>query len=601
MRFLSTLAASVLGTLLAFGLILFFLFFFLFALSLSTDTSPTVQPGSVLVVPIEGTIPERTSTNPFQQAFGESPEYTLYELQKTLRNARVDDRIDAVWLRLKGTSAGWGTLEEVRQAVDELSQSDVPVIASSEEFGMAEKDYYVATAADSIFTAPQSTFEYNGLATILLFFHDAFEKLDVEPELVRAGQYKSAGESFTRSDLSEANRRQLEALLATVNDEFLATTGAARSRSVDALQTLAEEDAVLTAEAAREEGLVDELRYEDEILSLFRNHLDLREGVEVPRVSLRTYRHIPAENVGRTYTGTGHVAVIHAEGNIVTGDPNENPFGPSDQVVGSTTLIEALDQARTSSSTQAVVLRINSPGGSAAASEAMWRAVQRTAQEKPLIVSMGDVAASGGYYIAAPADSIVANATTTTGSIGVFGLLWNAQGLFEDNLGVTSDDVSTSPYADMYTPFKPLDPQERRLFGETIDQIYDVFLQRVAEGRTMDTSAVHDVAQGRVWSGRDAQNVGLVDTTGTLEDAIGLAGQAAEMGEGPYRTRILPRPKPFFEQLSEGFGTQASQLWSSIAGTPLDRTLWYHKRAIQRLAGPSGSVQARLPVRPRFE
>lgn len=601
MRFLSTLAASVLGTLLAFGLIFFFLFFFLFALSLSTDTTPTVQPGSVLVVPIEGTIPERASQNPFQQAFGDSPDYTLHELQTALRNAQADDRIEAVWLRLKGTSAGWGTLEEVRRTVDQVSQSDVPVIASSEEFAMAEKDYYVATAADSIFTAPQSTFEYNGLATILLFFQDAFEKLDVEPELVRAGQYKSAGESFTRSDLSEANRRQLEALLGTINDEFLATTAGSRSRSVNALQTLAEENAVLTAEAAQEEGLIDDLRYEDDILSLFRTHLGLNEGAEVPRVSLRSYRHVAAENVGRTYTGNGHVAVIHAQGNIVTGEPNENPFGPSDQVIGSTSLTDALNQARTSSSTQAVVLRINSPGGSAAASESMWRAVQRTANEKPLIASMGDVAASGGYYIAAPADSIVANATTTTGSIGVFGLLWNAQGLFEDNLGVTSDEVSTSPYADMYTPLKPLDPQERRLFGETIDQIYGVFLQRVAEGRKMDTSAVHDVAQGRVWSGRDAQEVGLVDTTGTLEDAISLAGEAAGMGEGPYRTRTLPRPKPFFEQLSEGFGAQVSQVWRSIAGTPLDRTLWYHKRAIKRFAGPNGSVQARLPVRPRFE
>jgi protease-4 len=601
MRFLSTLTASVLGTLIAFGLVVFFLFFFFFALTLSTDTTPTVQPGSVLTVPIEGPIPERTADDPFQQAFSNRPAYDLHDLQTALRNARQDDRIAAVWLRLKGTSASWSTVEEVRKAVVQVRESGTPVIASSEEFGMGEKDYYVASAADSVFAGPQASFEYNGFATILAFFKNTLDKLDVEPEVVRAGKYKSAVEPFLRSDLSEPNRRQIEALLSTVNDQFTSTVAEARSMSASSLDALADEDALLTSSAALDEGLIDGLRYEDEVRSLLRSDLDLPPETEVPTISLGDYKSVPAESAGVTYTGTGNVAIVYAEGNVVTGDPEEGPFGPSQQVLGSTPLIEALNEARTSPSTQAVVLRINSPGGSAAASEAMWRAAKRTADEKPLIVSMGGVAASAAYYIAAPADSIVADATTTTGSIGVFGVLFNAQGLFEDKLGVTFDAVTTSPYADMFTTAKPLDSAERRLLSESIDEAYRTFLQRVASGRNMDTSAVHEVAQGRVWSGRDAKDVGLVDTIGTLQDAIAMAGSAAGMGDGPYRTRILPRPKTFFERLNEQFSAQATKLWQSMAATSLERKLWRHRRVLDRLTGRNGSVQARLPVRIRIE
>lgn len=601
MRFLSTLTASVLGTLIAFGLVVFFLFFFFFALTLSTDTTPTVQPGSVLTVPIDGPIPERVSDDPFQKAFGEGPSYDLRDLQVALRNARSDDRIEAVWLRMKGTSASWGTLEEVREAVVQLRESGTPVIASGEEFGMGEKGYFVASAADSVFVGPQTFFEYNGFATILPFFKNAFDKLGVEPQIVRAGKYKSAGESFMRSDLSEPNREQMEALLTTINDRFTSAIAETRGLSSTALQQLAEENAVLDASVAVEEGLIDGLRYEDEVRSLLRETVGTPEATDLTTLSVSTYGRVPTENTGVTYTGTGTVAIVYGQGNIVSGDPGQSPFGSGQQALGSTPLIEALDEARTSPSTKAVVLRINSPGGSAAASEAMWHAAKRTAEEKPLIVSMGGTAASGGYYMAAPADTIVANTTTTTGSIGVFGLLWNAEGLLENKLGVTFDGVSTSPYADLFVPNKPLAPEERRLFNRTIESTYQTFLQRVAEGRNMDTSAVHDVAQGRVWSGRDAKEVGLVDTTGGLRDAIAIAGSTAGMGEGPYRTRILPRPKTVFERLNERLATQARTLWQSVAATPLERTLWRHSRVLKRVTGSNGRVQARLPYVPHVK
>lgn len=601
MRFLSTLAASVIGTLLAFAIVVFFLFFFLFAVALSGDRAPVVESGSVLRVPLQGPIPERVSEDPFQQAFGDAPAYDLRGLQTSLRKASSDGRIQAVWLQLKGLSAPWATLEEVRQAVVEAKENGLPVIASSDEFGMSEKEYFVASAADSVFAAPQSSFEYNGFATILAFFDNALERLQVEPQIIRAGKYKSAGEPFMRSNLSEPNREQLTALLETVNDRFLHAVASARDRSPEELDRLAEEEAFLRPVTAVEEGLIDGLRYEDEVRDVLRGITDRPLSNGLSTVSPKEYGRVSISDAGLSYTGTGQVDVVYAEGNIVTGSSDDAPFGPAPTTVGSTTLTEALEDARTNSSTKAVVLRVNSPGGSAAASEAMWRAVTRTAAEKPVIVSMGDLAASGGYYISAGADAIVADRTTTTGSIGVFGLLVDAQGMFEDKLGVTFDGVSTSPYADLFSFTKPLDASERELMGRSIDATYQTFLQRVADGRGMEVSAVDSVAQGRIWSGEDAKEIGLVDTTGTLGDAIAMAGQRAGLGEGPYRTRELPLPKTFVEQLTEQFATQASTIWRTFTTNAFERELWRKTQVLERLVGAHGTVQARLPYEPTIE
>lgn len=601
MRFLSTLAASVIGTLIALGLVVFFFVFFFFAISLSADRTPTVQSGSVLEIPLAGDIPERVSNDPFRQAFGSGPSFDLRALQSSLQKASSDSRIEAVWLRTKGVSADWATLEEIRQAVVEARESGLPVLASSDEFGMSEKDYFVASAADSIFTAPQSSFEYNGFGTTVTFFDGALERLDVEPQLIRAGKYKSAGEPFVRSDLSEANREQITALLETVNHQFMTAVSEARGTSPEALDQLAVENALLTSSAALEENLVDGLRYEDEVRDQLRSLVDVPVSGELSTVSVDDYQRVPAESAGQSYAGTGQVDIVYALGNIVVGAPDEqSPIG-GPQMLGSTTLTDALETSRTSSRTEAVVLRVNSPGGSAAASEAMWRAVKRTAEEKPVIVSMGDVAASGGYYIAAGADSIVADPTTTTGSIGVFGLLVNAEGFFEEKLGVTFDGVRTSPYADLFSATKPLSPDERRLIGGSIDQTYDTFLQRVADARGMDVASVDQVAQGRVWSGQDAVDVGLVDTTGTLSDAVAMAGAAANLGEGPYRTRALPQPKTLVERFSEQFAAQARQVWRSVTTNALERKFWRQKRMFDRVMGTHGSVQARLPFEPRIE
>ncbi|MFB6274313.1 MAG: signal peptide peptidase SppA [Salinibacter sp.] len=601
MRFLSTLAASVIGTLVAFGLVIFFLVFFFFALSLSGDQAPAVQSGSVLTVPLAGDVPERVTENPFRKAFGGGPAYDLRELQTSLRKARTDPRVQAVWLRMKGLSAGWATLEEIRQAVRKTRKSGVPVIASSEEFGMSEKGYFVASAADSVFSAPQSSFAYNGFSTILSFFDGTFERLDVEPKIIRAGKYKSAGEPFVRKDLSKANRKQLTALLKTVNNRFVSTVAEARGMSGKTLNRMADEEALLTSAAAAERGLVDGLLYENEVRDRLRSLVE--EGVPngLSTVSIEEYQRVSASSAGQSYTGTGRVDIVYAEGNIVTGSTDDQVPVSGPEPLGSTDLTEALETARTSPSTEAVVVRVNSPGGSAAASEAMWHAVKRTAAKKPVIVSMGDVAASGGYYLAAAADSIVANPTTTTGSIGVFGLVVNARNFFENKLGITFDQVQTSPYADLFSPVQDLEERERRLIGQSIDQTYQTFLQRVADGRGMSVSAVDSVAQGRVWSGRDAEEVGLVDTTGTLTDAVAMAGQAAGLGDGPYRTRLLPRPETFLKRISESLSSQARQMWQSAIRSAVGETLWRKKQMLDRVIGAQGAIQTRLPFTPTVE
>jgi protease-4 len=601
MRFLSTLAASVLGTLIALGVIVFFLFFFVFALTLSGDQQPTVSSGSVLVVPLDGPIPERSADDPFGQAFGGGADYDLRDLQTALRTAASDDRIRAAWLKVESAPLGWATLEEVRAAVERFRESGKPVFASSADFGMSEKAYFAASAADSVFAGPNSPFVLNGFELQQPFFEGALQRLDVEPKIVRVGQYKSAVEPYLRSGFSEPNREQLSALLNTINETFKQGVSDRRGVPADSLEAYADARPILGSEVARERGLLDGLRYRDEVTAALRAALGLADGADVPTVDLSDYARVPASAGNITYTGEGHVAIVYAEGAILPGEADEAPVGSGQPTIGSETFVEAMNRARESSQAKAVVLRVNSPGGAAQAAEAMWRAVDRTAQEKPVIVSMGDAAASGGYYIAAAGDSILANPTTITGSIGVFARLFNAEGLFENKLGVTFDDVETSPYADIYSLVEPFSDQERSLLQQSIDRSYSVFVDRVAEGRGMPAAEVRNVAQGRVWAGQDARDVGLVDSLGGLEDAIEIAGREGGLGDGPYRTRVLPRPKTFLERFNERLAGQAARLWTRWTTSPAERMVRNRMQLLERALGAHGRPQARLPFDVKVE
>ena len=435
MRFLSTLAASVLGTIVAIVALFIFLFLFLFAISLSGDTTPQVRSGSVLTMEVSGPIPERVPDDPLTREISGQSGYDLSDVLSALSKAEKDDRISAIWLQLKGSSASWATLEQVRTAIQDVRESGKPVIASSGDFGMVEKDYFLATAADSIFAGPVTSFEFNGLYLPQTFFQGTLEKLGIEPKVVRAGQFKSAVEAFTRDDLSAENELQLQALVDTQYNTFLRAISDARGISVEQLREIASTNAPMDVGPAKELGMIDDVRYTDEVVSVLRGILELESDEDFPTIDLVDYSRIPGSEVGLEPDSEGSIAVVYGTGQIVPGDPDRGVFGNTTSM-GSDPTIEALDKAREDDDVKAVVFRVDSPGGSAAASEAIWRAVTRTRDAKPVIVSMGSLAASGGYYVAAPADTIVASPNTITGSIGVFGLLFNVEGFLTDKLGV---------------------------------------------------------------------------------------------------------------------------------------------------------------------
>ena len=596
MRFLSTLLASALGTLIALGGIIVFFVLFFFAVALSSDTTPSVQPGSVLVVDVNGDIPERMANDPFAEAFGGGSSFDMIDVTGALRKAAADERIDGVWLRVRAATAGWARLDDLRESIEAFKASGKPVIASGTDAGMGEKELYLASAADSVFVPPVSGFQMNGFYSSQPFFSNALERLDIEPKVVRLGEFKSAVEPFLRDDLSAENREQLQALLTSQNTQFNAEVGSGRGMEADAIQRLAAEDPVLSAEAAYEAGLVDALLYPHEVEEAIR----ARTGASsLTTISVSQYANVPASDAGLTLAEGGSVAIVYAEGNIVPGS-QETVFG-NQQSVGSKTFADALDDARTNDDIRAIVVRVNSPGGSAAASEIMWNAMQRAANEKPVIVSMGDVAASGGYYLAAGADAIIAQENTITGSIGVFGIFFNASGFLENELGVTFDGVQTSPYADIYSGVEPFREDEQQRLEASTRQVYDTFIERVANGRGMDRTAVEAVAGGRVWSGRDAQEVGLVDEIGSLDFAIDRAAQEAGMAEGPYRVRVLPRPKTFIERFNESLNASARAQLRAMTTTEIERTFLEQRQALERLVGTHGTIQARLPVDIRFE
>jgi protease-4 len=598
MRFLSNVAASTLGALVALGLLFLLFFFFIFAIALSTDSSaPSVTDGAVLRMELSGPIPESASDDPFARAFLGERSYDLRDVTGALEKAAADERVRGVWLELEGVGGPWATLQEVRRALERFrSQSGKPILASAADFGMSEKDYFLATTADSIFTAPEAPFEFNGFYTSVAFYEGTLDKLGVEPQIVRAGTYKSAVEPFLRDDLSAPNREQLSEILATQSNQFLQAVSQSRRRDTSALQQMSSEGAILTAQHALDAGLIDGILHRDEVQSAWRSRLGLEEDAEVEDVSLGDYAKVPNSEAGLETGGDGRIAIVYANGQIVSGESDGGfAFRSGPEQIGSETFAEAMRSAREDEGIDAVVLRINSPGGSVSASEAMRHQAELTAQEKPLIVSMGDYAASGGYWIATAADTLVADPTTLTGSIGVFSVLFNANQFFNDKLGVTFDAVRTSPVADLYSGVRPLSQRERQLLESSIESTYQSFLQKVAKSRGLTVAEVDSIAQGRVWTGADAQRVGLVDTLGTLDDAIGMVARSAGLAQGDYRVTTYPRQKPFFERFMSGASAQAARAWTSATTSAPERAFVQQRAFLRRLARQHGEAQARLP------
>lgn len=572
------------------GLILTFLVFLLIGAiilgamigSATSDRATVVADNSVLHIRLDHEITERTVPNPFEEL--EIPGFTtkslgLDDILDRIQGAKTDDRIEGILLDLSGVSAGFATLQEIRDALMDFKESDKFVLSYGETY--TQKAYYLASTADKIYVNPEGLIDFRGLATQIPFLKGTLDKLGVEMQIVKVGTYKSAVEPFIQDRMSEANREQVDAYLSHIYRHFLSGISEGRGISVDSLHTIADEMLVRNANDAVQYGLADEVLYKDQLIALLKNELDIEEDEDINTVSLLKYA--PEGATKRKAGVRDRIAVLYANGEISGGEGSETQ-------IGSEKISRELRKLRNDERVKAVVFRINSPGGSALASDVIWREVDLLKKEKPVIVSMGDVAASGGYYIAAAADSIFAQPNTLTGSIGVFGTIPNLQELWNDKLGVTFDGVKTAKYADfMGGAFdRPMTAEEERIMQLEVNRIYNTFVKRVADGRNMSEDRVDSIGQGRVWSGEQALELGLVDRLGDIDDAIAAAAYAAELEN--YNLVKYPAIKGPFDML---LGTSKDKISTWLLQREFGAA-YQHVSKLKTLLREPG-VQARIP------
>jgi protease-4 len=480
---------------------------------------------TVLALDVPGTLEEAPPTpDVFSPRFWRRPRLTLFDLVETIRGAAEDDDVKGLVIHVDGIDWGWGKIADVRDALLEFRDRGKPIDVSFE--GGGEPEYLLASAGRRIAMPPSAQLGLTGLSASAVFLRGTFDKLGIRPNFLHVGRFKSAVESYTRTDLSEPAREAMTAMLGDTYDVLVDSLAASRRVARDSIRAWMNRGP-FDADEARRLGLVDTVLYSTEVDSLALRRAG--HGAKLLRFNRYAQRYSPAR-IG------AHIAVVTAAGDIAGGRSRTDAMG--NRVVGSETLIEALRQVRVRRSIRAVVLRIDSPGGDAQASDDIWREVERLRSVKPVIVSMSDLAASGGYYIAVAADSIVAQPTTITGSIGIFGGKFNVLGLYH-KLGLNVETIVTGPRAQMDSPFHDFNPEEEAALGRHLEQSYRRFLSRVALGRHLSVEAVDSIAQGRVWSGRAAADRGLVDEMGGIEDAIEVARERA--GISPDAELVIDR------------------------------------------------------------
>ncbi len=576
-QFFKFMFASMLGVFLLFTLVFLL---FIFIISINSNGITDVDNNSVLELSFDSPIKERTSKNPFEgmkfPSFKSESSLGLNDIIKNIEKAKTDDRIKGIFLNLSSLQAGISTAEEIRNALVSFKRAHKFIVAYSEYY--SQGTYYLASVADKIYLNPQGDLSFHGLSTELTFFKGALEKLDVEPEIIRHGKFKSAVEPFISDKMSPENKEQISELLRSVWNVYIDDVAEGRKMSHEDLKKIANDMLVRNPEDALRLKMVDGLAYMDEVQSDLKKMAGIGEKDKLKLMALKKYDN--AIGLSKPFSSK-KIAVIYAVGEIGGGDGN-------DETIGSDRISSAIRKARTDTSIKAIVLRVNSPGGSALASDVIWREMVLAKKAKPVVVSMGDVAASGGYYISCAADTIVAQPNTITGSIGVFGLLFNAQKMFNNKLGITFDTVRTGKFSELGTITRPLSGAEKEIIQNQVERIYDTFLSHVADGRKMKKTDVDSIGQGRVWSGTDAKHLGLVDELGGLNTAIDIAARMAKLDS--YRTVSLPEQKEFLQKLMEDFSSETS---TSITQKELGESYKYYNR-IQSLLKMKG-IQARLP------
>jgi protease-4 len=586
MNFVKTFLASLLGFFAGiFGLTLLSGLAFsilIGSLTSGAEADKTVLDNSILKLELRGEIPEFAYGASFQDLFSDFGVTTLRDYEEALRRAANDDRIRGVWLDFKGLRISPSDVEALHRAIDEFKASGKKVLAISGTTGYSEGEYLVATAADSLFVPFSGFVEYNGSFIMLEFYKPLLDKLHIEPIMVRAGTYKSAVEPFTRDRASEHSVEALQDVIDGQYDRLRQLVMGARGLSEAELDSLVASYPVLRAPQALKSGLVDKMIYEDDIDSVVKVALYDGDADRTLRtVSARDYLSATSDDA----KGDDKIAIVYAVGSIATGKSKYVPspfFGG--QVLGSESFVKELRKAREDDDVKAVVIRIKSPGGGLPASMAMWREISLTAARKPVVASMGSVAASGGYYIAAPAREIVAESTTITGSIGVFAIAFNMDGFFEKTIGINTQVLKTAPHADILSGMRNLTPDEMEFAKTEIDSAYHQFLQVVADGRNMSIDAVDSIAQGRIWTGAEARDNGLVDRIGGLDLAVERAAALADITQ--YGISVYPKPKNPFEMFMEMIGQNPIDMKSQNLLMLREQV----KDGIDRISGP----QARL-------
>ncbi|TFV93251.1 signal peptide peptidase SppA [Algoriphagus kandeliae] len=543
MKFLGNVLAVIVG-LVIFSILSFLLFFGLIGIiAASGEKEVKVQENTILHLNLNGrTLVERTSEDdlnfgPLENPFGGALQAGMVNLKKAIREAKTNENIQGIYLNSGLVMAGQANLLELREELESFKESGKFIVAYDEAY--SEGGYFLASVADEVYLNPMGAVDFNGLASEVIFLKGFFEKVGIEPIVFRVGEFKSAVEPFILDKMSPENRLQTEFFLEDINQNMIQAVAESRQVSLDSMQLINDQMLVRRAQDAVDFHLVDKLTYEDEVHAILREKLGLGEDDDI--------RTINATNLGsvaksENLTSRNRIAVIIAEGEIVSGN--------ADGVISSDKFAKEIRKARKDDNIKAIVLRVNSPGGSILASEVIWREMNEAKKAKPVIVSMGEVAASGGYYISAPADTIVAQPNTITGSIGIFGLWFNVQELINDKLGVTTDVVSTGELSDFMNVARPLTEVERTIMQNSIEEGYDTFISRVAEGRNMSPEAVKEVASGRVWTGNQAKERGLVDVLGGLDTAIEIAAGKIDAGDD-FRVIYYPQPKPWFEKLMD--------------------------------------------------
>lgn len=544
-------------------------------------TKPDLGSKGVLVLDLSSGFNEQAKDNPLASITGDASDNApgLYDIIRMLHYAKTDTTIKAVYLKAGYNANGYAASEELRKAILDFKESKKMVLAYGE--AMDQKSYYVATAADKIYCHPNGGIDWDGFSVTLLFMKGLLDKLGVEPQVFFAGKFKSATEPFRVTKMTDANRIQTTDLLNDLYSNFLQQAAKARNLDTASLHQLSINGSIRTAYDALNYKLVDGLKYDDQIQSELLKKLGQGKKETVNFISFDKY----AKAVDYKKSGSAKIAIIYAQGDIVGGKGD-------DDEIGSDNYISLLRKARLDDDIKAIVFRVNSPGGSSLASDAIWREVTLAKENKPFVVSMGDYAASGGYYISCNADSVFADATTITGSIGVFSIIPNFQPFFNDKLGITFDGVKTAPYADMGSTGRPLTETEKRFMQASVDSIYNTFKNRVASGRTKDISYIDSIAQGHVYTGSRALQLALIDKTGTLQDAIDCAARMAKLKE--YGTKEYPEKKSFWEQLVNSSSYKASMQESAVKEN-IGAQQYYMLQQVKKIKVLMQAPQARLP------